>query len=78
MDCNMPIMDGWEFLEHYEKLEDAQKAHVVIAMLTTSTSPVDRDKAKEFNLLQHFDNKPLTEENLMKVLRNHFPKNFDN
>ncbi len=78
LDINMPGMDGWEFLEHYEKLEDAQKAHVVIAMLTTSTSPVDRDKAKEFNLLQHFDNKPLTEENLMKVLRNHFPKNFDN
>ncbi|TVZ52408.1 response regulator [Dokdonia sp. Hel_I_53] len=77
LDINMPGMDGFEFLEHYENLEDTQKAHVVIAMLTTSTSPVDRDKADKYDLLQHFDNKPLTEESLMKVLRNQFPGRFD-
>ncbi len=77
LDINMPGMDGWEFLEHYERLEDDQKANVVIAMLTTSTSPIDRDKAKEFDLLQHFDNKPLKEESLMKVLKLHFPENFN-
>ncbi|RMB59184.1 response regulator [Dokdonia sinensis] len=77
LDINMPGMDGWEFLEHYEKLEDIQKADVVIAMLTTSTSPVDREKAAGFKLLQHFDNKPLTEENLMKVIKGHFPQNFE-
>lgn len=77
LDINMPGMDGFEFLEHYEQLEDTQKADVVIAMLTTSTSPVDRNKAGKFDLLQHFDNKPLTESSLMTVLKKQFPDRFD-
>lgn len=77
LDINMPGMNGWEFLKAYEKLEEAQKADVVIAMLTTSTAPADREKAAKYKLLQHFDNKPLTEENLFKVLKKHFPDNFE-
>ncbi|MFC4689466.1 response regulator [Dokdonia genika] len=77
LDINMPGMDGFEFLEHYEKLEINQKAGVVIAMLTTSTSPVDKQKAEKYPLLCHFDNKPLTKESLMKILREQFPGRFD-
>ncbi|AEE18873.1 CheY-like chemotaxis protein [Dokdonia sp. Hel_I_63] len=77
LDINMPGMDGFEFLEHYEDLEDVQKAGVVIAMLTTSTSPVDKKKAEKYDLLQHFDNKPLTQENLLKILKEQFPGRFD-
>lgn len=77
LDINMPGMDGFEFLEHYEQIDDEQKADVVIAMLTTSTSPIDRKKAAKFKQLQHFDNKPLTEEGLMNVLRKQFPDRFD-
>ncbi len=77
LDINMPGMDGFEFLEHYENLEVVQKADVVIAMLTTSTSPDDRNKADNYKMLQHFDNKPLTEASLMNVLRKQFPGRFD-
>lgn len=77
LDINMPGMDGFEFLEHYQELEDVQKAGVVIAMLTTSTSPVDKKKAEKYKLLQHFDNKPLTQENLFKILKDQFPGRFD-
>ena len=77
LDINMPGIDGFEFLKNYEQLEDTQKADVVIAMLTTSTSPVDREKAGHFELLHHFDNKPLTHDNLMKILQEQFPGRFD-
>lgn len=78
LDINMPGMNGWEFLEAYEDLEDTQKADVVIAMLTTSTAPTDRDKADKYKLLQHFDNKPLTEERLLEVIKKHFPNHLEN
>src|SRR5690349_10546394 len=44
LDINMPKMNGWEFLEEYRKLNDEQKARVIIIMLTTSLNPADRKK----------------------------------
>src|SRR5687768_12322476 len=41
LDINMPVMNGFEFLEAYGKLEFARKQSVVIVMLTTSMNPGD-------------------------------------
>ncbi len=43
LDINMPAMNGWEFLDEYNKLSDEQKASVIIIMLTTSLNPADRN-----------------------------------
>ena len=45
LDINMPVMDGWEFLEEYQKLEQCQKGKIVFIMLTTSFNPADKVKA---------------------------------
>ncbi len=68
LDINMPIMNGWEFLEKYQKLEEAKKAGSVIVMLTTSMNPDDRQKAREFGLVENFINKPLTPDALQEIL----------
>ena len=47
LDLNMPGMDGWEFLDAYEKLPFPQKGKVVVVMLTTSVNPDDETKALE-------------------------------
>ncbi|NKI15810.1 response regulator [Spongiibacter sp. KMU-166] len=73
LDINMPRMDGWEFLEAYNQLPSACKGGAVIAMLTTSLNPDDRDKAREFNCVQHYENKPLDEEKLDALLAATFP-----
>src|SRR6185503_20179630 len=39
LDINMPVMDGWEFLEHYAALDNEMKGNVIIVMLTTSRNP---------------------------------------
>ncbi|MCK5860806.1 MAG: response regulator, partial [Abyssibacter sp.] len=41
LDINMPIMNGWEFIEAYEQLDPKFQSGVVIMMLTTSLNPED-------------------------------------
>ena len=72
LDINMPAMDGWEFLEEYNKLDKNKKAKILIIMLTTSINPEDEKKAKEINLINGFQRKPLSVEMLEKIIDNNF------
>ena len=47
LDINMPVMDGWQFLEEYNKLEKVQKGKGVVIMLTTSLNPADIAKTEK-------------------------------
>ena len=73
LDINMPVMDGWEFLEEYNKLEDAQKGRVVFIMLTTSCNPADRAKAEMIIGHDCFQYKPLTMKMINDILQKSFP-----
>ena len=72
LDINMPGMNGWEFLEHYENLPEEQKARIVVAMLTTSMNPDDKKTGLENNEVKTFLHKPLKEEMLFQVIENNF------
>ena len=72
LDINMPGMNGWEFLEEYEKLDDNIKGEIMIMMLTTSINPDDEEKAKKTKFINGFLNKPLTTEALEKIIDDHF------
>lgn len=71
LDINMPVMDGFEFLQAYEALDCTSKEATVIAVLTTSLNPKDRERVKAAGV-RHFLNKPLTKEVLEKLLKVHF------
>ncbi|MCI4650166.1 response regulator [Phaeodactylibacter sp.] len=77
LDINMPRMNGWEFLEAYAQLPDELQSAVVIVMLTTSVFSKDRERAERLPNFSGFLNKPLTEEDLLKVIQQHFPERFD-
>ncbi len=72
LDINMPIMDGWEFLEAYRKLDENQKSKIIIVMLTTSFNPDDRQRAGRISAISGFTNTPLEQEVLMEIMRNFF------
>ena len=76
LDINMPGMNGWEFLEEYDRLDIKYKARIIITMLTTSLNPDDNDRALKNAKIQKFMTKPLTREMLMTTLREHFPDHF--
>ena len=66
LDINMPVMNGWEFLEEYEKLTQAKNT---VIMLTSSVNQDDESKAKQNRLVNRFINKPLTEQALEDILK---------
>ena len=67
MDIDMPLMDGFQFLDEFEKLSDSIKNHCKIVMLTSSLNPQDMNKAKKNQFVLKYLNKPLTQENLKKL-----------
>lgn len=59
LDINMPLMNGWEFLEEYKKLNiDITKTPII--MLTSSPNPDDEIRAKSFSAIKKYICKPLT------------------
>jgi len=61
LDIMMPVMDGFAFLEEYNKLGQDHREKCKIIMLSTSESFQDLNKANKNPLVQKFLNKPLTE-----------------
>ena len=68
LDLNMPVMDGWEFLEQFsQKLYDEYKDAKII-LLSSSIDPNDIRKSKNFEMVMDFFPKPLTKEILQEIL----------
>ena len=68
LDVNMPRMNGFEFLAAAdERLGPRFDAYVVI-MLTTSLDPDDVERARSFDAVRGYVNKPLTVETLERVV----------
>ncbi|MDL5512551.1 response regulator [Arenibacter sp. M-2] len=59
LDLNMPIMDGWEFLEEFGKLSG--KKDVKIYILSSSVDSRDMERASKYNTVNGFIAKPLTD-----------------
>jgi CheY-like chemotaxis protein len=76
LDINMPVMNGWEFLEEYEKLEEVQKENMIIIMLTNSLNPNDLNRAEKLFGSGCYQYKPLTPEVIGKIMQHHFPDNL--
>ena len=69
LDINMPIMDGWQFLEEFMDLPITESIRVNV--VTSSIDTADYDKWKYFESKTHhtitFNNKPLCKENLAEI-----------
>jgi len=72
LDINMPGMNGWEFLEEYNKLDVKYKSKAIVVMLTTSENPDDKMKAISMKIATDFRTKPLTSEMLEEIINEHF------
>jgi CheY-like chemotaxis protein len=66
LDINMPIWDGWDFLDEIVKLE--LQLIFEIYLVSSSTSPYDREKAEKYPLIKRFLTKPLEIEVLKSIL----------
>lgn len=67
LDLNMPVMDGFTFIETFKTLELPEKEKVTIVILTSSSSLGDIVRANERGI-NLFIVKPLTEDKLLSAL----------
>ncbi|NQZ75652.1 MAG: response regulator [Ekhidna sp.] len=59
LDLNMPKMDGWQFVEQFQKLpSDKQQSKIII--LSSTINPSDKEKANQIPEIVDFISKPLT------------------
>ncbi len=67
LDINMPVMDGFDFLEELQRLGQQNLIRRVIVALTSSNSPIDRQRMQAYGV-RHFVVKPLTEEKVTELM----------
>jgi len=60
LDLNMPIMDGYQFVDEFEKMPAALTSKTKIVVLTTSLNPSDQEKSQKYPQIVKYINKPLT------------------
>jgi len=68
LDINMPILDGWGFLEEIEKLNLNSQMNLAIYMVSSSIDESDLEKSKNYKLIQQFFSKPLERVDLKKII----------
>jgi CheY-like chemotaxis protein len=66
LDINMPIWDGWDFLDEIVKLELQHTFEIY--MVSSSTSPHDKEKAESYRFVKGFLTKPLEISDLNTIL----------
>ena len=71
LDINMPIMDGWQFLEEFIKLPITHKIRINI--LTSSIDPADRENWRYYMTRTHhiidYKNKPIQKKEIEEITR---------
>jgi CheY-like chemotaxis protein len=66
LDLNMPIWDGWQFLDEFTKIPISST--VIIYILTSSNDPDDLKRAETYNLSKSYLVKPITLDQLKTIL----------
>ncbi|SMG20081.1 CheY chemotaxis protein or a CheY-like REC (receiver) domain [Marivirga sericea] len=65
LDINMPLMNGWEFLERIKSFVSTKNTYVF--MLSSSSDEADIKKSSKFRLVEGYFMKPLQKEHLKQI-----------
>ncbi|MBZ4033271.1 response regulator [Flavobacterium sp. 17A] len=64
LDLNMPIMGGWEFLDHFTSPDYNEFNSAPVIVLSSTIDPEDLAKAKKYPIIIDFLSKPITQQML--------------
>ena len=67
LDIDMPLMDGFQFLDEFETLSALTRKKCRIVMLTSSINPQDFNRSKKYNNVKMYLNKPLSHDSILKI-----------
>jgi len=67
LDINMPVMNGWEFLDKFTQIENKLGKAITLYIVSSSINPVDIERAKSINSVKDYLVKPVTMEGLESI-----------
>ncbi|WP_346882379.1 response regulator [uncultured Algibacter sp.] len=59
LDLNMPVMDGWQFLERFTKIKNNFNKTITLYVVSSSINPIDINRAKSLNSVADYLIKPI-------------------
>lgn len=65
LDINMPVMNGWEFLDAINQTSFA--SNVIVAVLSSSTNEADKQKAFQYTQVKSYLEKPINIQKLNEL-----------
>ncbi len=69
VDIQMPIMNGFEFVEAFEKLPESITSSYVIYVISSSINDIDLNRVHNYQSVKQFLNKPINSNNLAILLQ---------
>lgn len=70
LDINMPVMDGWDFLDWFKTIKSQLARNITIFMVSSSIDWRDIEKAKSYEEVSDYLSKPLTDGNFFEIVHN--------
>ena len=67
LDLNMPVMDGFGFIEAFKHLNIPGKENIKIVIVSSSHNPNDRKHAKELGI-EYYLEKPIKQKDLAAIM----------
>ena len=69
LDINMPVMNGWEFLDEFKRLNIDPAGKCKIYIISSSVFSNDINKARSYPLVKDFISKPLNVEKIVELFK---------
>jgi CheY-like chemotaxis protein len=68
LDINMPVYDGWQFLEEFKKIKQKLTKEITVYMVSSSNDATDISKSKEYkDEVKKYYYKPMTQEDFETI-----------
>ncbi|MEO8171548.1 MAG: response regulator [Sediminibacterium sp.] len=68
LDINMPIMDGWEFLEEYKQFESKLPKPIAIYMVSSSVNSSDMQRSRSYKVVSDYLVKPVSRSKYQELM----------
>ena len=68
LDLNMPILDGWGFLDQMQSHLKNREDNISIYILSSSKDKSDMEKSKSYSMVRKFYHKPLSNNDIIEIL----------
>ncbi len=74
LDINMPVMNGWQFLDNFIALNLPASKHITIYMITSSVDNAEILRAASYKEIKNYIIKPISFDNMKEIFNNIKPQ----